>query len=30
MYIMSTILFVYSTVFAAALWQEKQNQESNS
>jgi hypothetical protein len=30
MYIMASILFVYSSVLALALWQEKRNDESKS
>jgi len=30
MYIMTTILFVYSSVLAMALWQEKENQENGA
>ena len=30
MYIMTTILFVYSSVLAIALWQEKENKEGSA
>ena len=30
MYIMASILFLYSSVLALAVWQEKRNEESNT